>query len=65
MIRLNPEQQTTVDCNGNVVVTACPGSGKTRVLTARVIRGLSDLDSDRQRRVVCPTLTRTDNASLR
>ena len=56
MIRLNPEQQTTVDCNGNVVVTACPGSGKTRVLTARVIRGLSDLDSDRQR-VVALTFT--------
>lgn len=56
MIHLNPEQQTAVDCDGNVVVTACPGSGKTRVLTARVIRGLSELDSGRER-VVALTFT--------
>ncbi|MBU4372086.1 MAG: ATP-dependent helicase [Proteobacteria bacterium] len=56
MIRLNREQQTAVDCGGNVVITACPGSGKTRVLTARVIRGLSELDSGRER-VVALTFT--------
>lgn len=56
MIRLNQEQQIAVDCDGDVVVTACPGSGKTRVLTARVIRGLSDLESDKQR-VVALTFT--------
>lgn len=56
MIRLNPEQQAAVQSDGNVVVTACPGSGKTRVLTARVIRGLSDLDSNRHR-VVALTFT--------
>jgi len=56
MIRLNPEQQTAVDCDGNVVITACPGSGKTRVLTARVIRGLSELDSGKER-VVALTFT--------
>ncbi len=56
MIRLNREQQTAVDCDGNVVITACPGSGKTRVLTARVIRGLSELDSGRER-VVALTFT--------
>ena len=56
MIRLNPEQQTAVDCDGNVVITACPGSGKTRVLSARVIRGLSELDSRRER-VVALTFT--------
>jgi superfamily I DNA/RNA helicase len=33
---------------GNVVITACPGSGKTRVLTARVIRGLGELSSKRE-----------------
>lgn len=64
MIRLNAEQQTTVDWNGNVVVTACPGSGKTRVLTARVIRGLSDLDSDRQR-VVALTFTNRATDQIR
>jgi DNA helicase-2/ATP-dependent DNA helicase PcrA len=56
MISLNPEQQTAVDCDGNVVITACPGSGKTRVLTARVIRGLSELDSGKKR-VVALTFT--------
>ncbi|MGO8731204.1 MAG: UvrD-helicase domain-containing protein [Terriglobia bacterium] len=56
MIRLNPEQQNTVDYDGNVVVTACPGSGKTRVLTARVIRGLLELESTRER-VIALTFT--------
>jgi DNA helicase II / ATP-dependent DNA helicase PcrA len=56
MIRLNPEQQDAVDYDGNVVVTACPGSGKTRVLTARVIRGLQELQSSRER-VVALTFT--------
>jgi len=56
MIRLNSEQQKAVDSDGNVVVTACPGSGKTRVLTARVIRGLGELESNRHR-VVALTFT--------
>ena len=49
MIRLNEEQEVAVKCDGNVVITACPGSGKTRVLTARLIRGLSELSSGKQR----------------
>ena len=56
MIRLNPEQNTAVNHDGNVVVTACPGSGKTRVLSARVIRGLLELSS-RRGRVVALTFT--------
>jgi superfamily I DNA/RNA helicase len=56
MIRLNPEQQDAVNYDGNVVVTACPGSGKTRVLTARVIRGLQELQSTRER-VIALTFT--------
>jgi DNA helicase II / ATP-dependent DNA helicase PcrA len=56
MISLNSEQQSAVDYAGNLVVTACPGSGKTRVLTARVIRGLSELQSRRER-VVALTFT--------
>jgi hypothetical protein len=56
MIRLNPEQQDAVNYDGNVVVTACPGSGKTRVLTARVIRGLQELRSSRER-VIALTFT--------
>ncbi len=56
MIGLNREQQAAVDCDSNVAITACPGSGKTRVLTARVIRGLSELNSGRER-VVALTFT--------
>jgi DNA helicase-2/ATP-dependent DNA helicase PcrA len=56
MIVLNPEQQNAVNCDGNTVVTACPGSGKTRVLTARVIRGLLELKSNRER-IIALTFT--------
>lgn len=60
MMRLNDEQRACVDNPGNVVVTACPGSGKTRVLTARVLKGLTDLTSNRQRVVA---LTYTNRAA--
>ena len=60
MIQLNDEQRACVDNPGNVVVTACPGSGKTRVLTARVLKGLSDLTTRRQRVVA---LTYTNRAA--
>ena len=56
MISLNPEQQAAVAYSGNIVVTACPGSGKTRVLTARVLRAVGELQS-RQERVVALTYT--------
>ena len=49
-------KKKAVDCNGNVVITACPGSGKTRVLTARVIRGLSEIKSCKER-VIALTFT--------
>lgn len=48
-MNLNDEQRDAVNCDGNVVVTACPGSGKTRVLTARVIRAVNALGSRRHR----------------
>ena len=56
MIPLNREQQGAVEHEGNLVVTACPGSGKTRVLTARVIRALGELRSPRER-VIALTFT--------
>jgi len=33
---LNDEQKDAVKANGNVLITACPGSGKTRVLTHKL-----------------------------
>lgn len=53
---LNPEQDRAANCGGDVTVTACPGSGKTRVLTARVIRGVRELRSVRER-VIALTFT--------
>ncbi|TKJ82885.1 ATP-dependent helicase, partial [Paenibacillus sp. CFBP13512] len=35
-IKLNIEQQKMVDSEGNLLVTACPGSGKTRALTSKI-----------------------------
>lgn len=34
--QLNPEQKIAVESTGHVLLTACPGSGKTRVLTYKV-----------------------------
>jgi superfamily I DNA/RNA helicase len=56
MIGLNSAQQEVVDLDVNVVVSACPGSGKTRVLTSRVQRALADVTS-RKRRIVAMTYT--------
>lgn len=56
MIKLNNEQRDAVDAIGDIVVTACPGSGKTRVLTARVVKALGELET-RQGRIVALTYT--------
>lgn len=56
MSSLNARQREAVESNGNVVVTACPGSGKTRVLTARVLRAVEAFTSPRDR-VVALTFT--------
>ncbi|WP_431285563.1 UvrD-helicase domain-containing protein [Humitalea sp. 24SJ18S-53] len=53
---LNPEQVAAVVQPGNVFLVACPGSGKTRTLTYKIARQLSELQSDKQR-VVAITYT--------
>lgn len=55
-LELNYQQQTAVDEFGNVLVTACPGSGKTRVLIHRIIKDLSELKSTKHR-VLAVTFT--------
>lgn len=64
MIYLNEQQKAAMDHPGNVVVTACPGSGKTRVLTSRVIRGLEELISTKHR-IVAMTFTNRATDEIR
>lgn len=37
MIPLTPEQRDAVEHDGNLLLTACPGSGKTRVIIAKLL----------------------------
>jgi superfamily I DNA/RNA helicase len=55
-VELNEQQAAAVNQPGNVLVTACPGSGKTRVLTNRIIKELSELESTKHR-VIAVTFT--------
>ena len=56
MISLTDEQEAIVNDDFHQLVVACPGSGKTRVLTARVARGVQELSSI-HRRVAAVTFT--------
>lgn len=64
MIKLTDEQKDAVDCDGHALVVACPGSGKTRVLTARVAKGLAELTSSK-RRVIAMTYTHRASDEIR
>ena len=45
---LNEEQSVVVKDNANILLVACPGSGKTRTLTYKVANELSKLDSHKK-----------------
>lgn len=45
---LNEEQSAVVKDNDNILLVACPGSGKTRTLTYKVANELSKLDSHKK-----------------
>lgn len=55
-MKLSVEQQAAVYCNGNAYVTACPGSGKTRALTARIAKGVEEL-KHKNNKVLAVTFT--------
>jgi len=57
---LSEEQRIAVNTGGNVLLTACPGSGKTRVLTFKVAHELKRLSSNKKRVIA---LTFTNRAS--
>jgi DNA helicase II / ATP-dependent DNA helicase PcrA len=53
---LTSEQSTAVRCNHNLLLTAYPGSGKTRTIAARLLREIEDL-RDSPRAAACITYT--------
>ena len=56
MGRRNEQQEAAVAHDGSALVTACPGAGKTRVLTQRILRELAS-SSLGSRRVLAVTYT--------
>jgi DNA helicase-2/ATP-dependent DNA helicase PcrA len=53
---LTAEQQAAVACQQNLLLTACPGSGKTRTITARLAKEIETLRGS-PRAVACITYT--------
>ena len=56
-MRLTHQQRTAIRVTGNALVVACPGSGKTRTIIAKLLRCLDDV-RDTSRRIACITYTR-------
>ena len=55
-MNLTDSQRDAVRYDGNTLVVACPGSGKTRTLVAKLLRCLEEV-RDSARRVACITYT--------
>lgn len=55
--KLNNEQRTAVQQEGNVLLTACPGSGKTRVIIHKLAYELSKIEEYGKKRVIALTFT--------
>ncbi|MEQ1492242.1 MAG: UvrD-helicase domain-containing protein [Terricaulis sp.] len=53
---LTDEQKRAVRCDDNLLLTACPGSGKTRVIISKVSRAIEEV-RDTPRAVACITYT--------
>ena len=53
---LNDEQKAAVKCQDNLLLTACPGSGKTRVITHKLAWEINNLSSTKQK-IVALTFT--------
>jgi DNA helicase II / ATP-dependent DNA helicase PcrA len=54
---LNEEQKIAVRQDGNVLLTACPGSGKTRVIIHKLAHELTNLSETCKKRIVALTFT--------
>lgn len=55
---LTPDQRAAVEHDGNLMLTACPGSGKTRTLIAKLIYELESVRGT-PRSIACITYTNT------
>lgn len=55
---LTPEQKNAVRCDENLMLTACPGSGKTRVIISKLSRAIDEVRKT-PRVVACITYTNT------
>lgn len=58
LIRLTGEQQAAVENPGNLLLTACPGSGKTRTLIAKLVAEIEGVRGS-PRAICCITYTNT------
>ncbi len=54
---LSDQQKDAVIKDGNVLLTACPGSGKTRVIIHKLAFALENVDEDSKERIVALTFT--------
>lgn len=55
-MKLTPEQRRAVKYDGNALIVACPGSGKTRTLVAKLLHCLDEVRGT-ARRLACITYT--------
>jgi len=55
-MKLSDEQRAAVYYDGNAYITACPGSGKTRALTARIAKCVKEL-AHKNNKVLAVTFT--------
>lgn len=62
MIKLTKQQITAIDHPGNLIITACPGSGKTTVISEKIRNELEDLK--RHQGVIAITFTRKASKEL-
>lgn len=57
-MKLTTEQKNAVRCDDKVLIAACPGSGKTRVIISKLVRAMDEV-RDTPRMVGCITYTNT------
>jgi len=57
-MKLTDQQRNAVQYVGHAVITACPGSGKTRTIIAKVLKCIDEL-AGTPRKVACITYTNT------